>query len=157
MAKGLQAKAAMEASYVTALAALGGAAIGGLNGFATSWITQRIQMKEEQRSSNKSQRQKLYKTFIDEASKVYGHALINEKPEFSGLINLHALVSKMRVYSSPVVVESATGVVRVISDTYGQPNRSTSEIETMIHNDQIDVLRSFSEACRWELEMKFLS
>jgi len=142
----------MDAGYITALAALGGAALGGFTSFATSWSTQRAQMRAEQTASSKSGRQKLYKAFIDKAAKIYGDALMNDKLESSGLVELHALVARMRVFSSAAVVEHAGRVVRVITETYSQPNRSPMEIEEMIENGSIDVLKAFSEACRQEFE-----
>src|SRR5437016_11152511 len=102
----------MDSGYITALAALGGAALGGLTSFATSWTTLRTQMKAERSASSKSKRQKLYKAFIDNAAKVYGDALIHDKLETTGLIDLHALVSQMRIMSSQPVIESAIKVLR---------------------------------------------
>src|SRR5580765_3899318 len=132
----------MDSGYTTAFAALGGAALGGLTSFATSWTTLRIQMKSQQSASSKSKRQKLYKAFI------YGDALIHDKLETTGLIDLHALVSRMRIVSSGPVIETAVNVVKVITETYSQPNRSPEEIEAMISNGSVDILRTFSEACR---------
>src|SRR6266404_7529504 len=142
----------MDSGYITALAALGGAALGGLTSFATSWTTLRTQMKAQRSASSKSSRQKLYKAFIDAAAKIYGDALIHEKLEITGLIDLHALVSRMRIVSSRPVIETAVNVVKAITETYTQPNKSAEEIEAMISNNSVDILRSFSEACRDELE-----
>jgi hypothetical protein len=142
----------MDSGYITALAALGGAALGGLTSFATSWTTLHTQMKAQRSDSSKSKRQKLYKAFIDDAAKIYGDALTHDKLEITGLIDLHALVSRMRIVSSRTVIESAVNVVRVITETYSQPNKSPEEIEAMISNGNVDSLRSFSEACREELE-----
>ncbi len=97
----------MDSGYITALAALGGAALGGLTSFATSWTTLRIQMKAQRSETSKSKRQKLYKAFIDDAAKSYGDALIHNELKTTGLIDLHALVSRMRVVSSRTVIESA--------------------------------------------------
>ena len=94
----------MDAGYITALAALGGAALGGFTSFATSWTTQRVQMNAERNATSKSRRQKLYNAFIDSAAKMYGDALIHDKLELSGLIELHAIVSRMRVFSSAAVI-----------------------------------------------------
>ena len=145
----------MDSGYITALAALGGAALGGLTSFATSWTTQRTQMKAQRSASSKSKRQKLYKAFIDDAAKIYGDALMHDTLETTGLINLHALVSRMRIVSSGPVIETAVNVVKVITETYSQPNKSSEEIEAMISNGNVDVLRSFSEACRDEFEQGF--
>ena len=142
----------MDAGYITALAALGGAALGGLTSFATSWTTLRTQMKAQRSDSSKSKRQKLYKAFIDNAAKIYGDALIHDKLETTGLIDLHALVSRMRIVSSGPVIETAVNVVKVITETYSQPNKSPEEIEAMISNGSVDILQSFSEACRDEFE-----
>ena len=142
----------MDAGYITALAALGGAAVGGFTSFATSWTTQRVQMNAERAASSKSRRQKLYNAFIDGAAKMYGDALIHDKLELSGLIELHTIVSRMRVFSSAAVIENAISVVRVITETYSQPNKSPLEIEEMIENGTIDLLKGFSEACRREFE-----
>ena len=142
----------MDAGYITALAALGGAALGGFTSFATSWTTQRVQMNAERTATSKSRRQKLYNAFIDGAAKMYGDALIHDKLELSGLIELHTIVSRMRVFSSAAVIENAISVVRVITETYSQPNKSPLEIEEMIENGTIDLLRGFSEACRQEFE-----
>ena len=142
----------MDAGYTTALAALGGAALGGLTSFATSWTTLRTQMKAQRSASSKSSRQKLYKAFIDGAAKTYGDALIHNKLETTGLIDLHALVSRMRIVSSGPVIETAVNVVKMITETYSQPNKSPEEIEAMISNGNVDILRSFSEACRDEFQ-----
>ena len=143
----------MNASYVTVIAALGGAALGGFTSFATSWTTLHAQMKSEQTANSKSRRQKLYKQFIDEASKIYGDALIHHSLELSGLIGLYALISRMRVISSPLVIENASRVVRAITDTYSQPNKTPAELEAMIHDDSVDLLQGFSDACRKEFEL----
>jgi len=142
----------MDGAYLTAMAALGGAALGGFTSFATSWTTLRTQMKAEGRASSKSRRRKLYRLFIDQTSKLYGDALIHDKPELSGLVDLHALVSRMRIISTAKVIEEAVRVVRITTETYSQPNRTPLEIEVMIENGSIDLLRGFSEACRRELE-----
>ena len=142
----------MDSGYITALAALGGAALGGLTSFATSWTTLRTQMKAQRRDTSRSKRQELYKVFIDDAAKVYGDALIHDKLETTGLIDLHALVSRMRIVSSRPVIEAAVNVVKVITETYSQPNKSPEELETMVSNGSVDILLSFSEACRDEFE-----
>jgi hypothetical protein len=142
----------IDSGYITAFAALGGAALGGLTSFATSWTTQRTQMKSQRSETSKSKRQKLYKAFIDDAARMYGDALIHDKLETTGLINLHSLVSRMRIVSSGPVIETAVNVVKVITETYSQPNKTPEEIEAMISNGSVDILQSFSEACRDEFE-----
>lgn len=142
----------MDSGYITALAALGGAALGGLTSFATSWTTLRAQMKAQRNDTSKSSRQKLYKAFIDNAARIYGDALIHDKLETTGLIDLHALVSRMRILSSRPVIETAVNVLKTITETYSQPNKTPEEIEAMVSNGSVDILWRFSEACRDEFE-----
>ena len=142
----------MDSSYVPALAALGGAALGGFTSFASSWTTMRLQMKADRAASSKTRRQKLYREFITQASKIYGDALVHDELELSGLIALYSLISRMRVLSSAPVIDEAVMVTRTISDIYRQPNKTPKELEEMIHNGRVDLLSKFSDACRQEFE-----
>ena len=144
----------MDTGYIPAITALAGAALGGLTSFASSWTTLRAQMRAEQEASSRSKRQKLYKKFIEEASNIYGDALMHEELELSGLVRLYALISTMRVLSSPTVVEHALVVVRTITATYSQPNKTPVELDAMIKSGGGDLLQSFSEVCRKELESR---
>lgn len=144
----------MDNGYITAIAALAGAALGGLTSFASSWTTLRAQMRAEQEASSRSKRQKLYKKFIAEASTIYGEALMHDELELSGLIRLYALISTMRVLSSPTVAEHALLVVRTITATYSEPSKTPAELDEMIKSGGGDLLHSFSQVCRKELEPK---
>src|SRR5258707_11481379 len=106
----------MNLAYLTALAALAGSALGGLTSLASAWLTQHRQARAERLSQDKSRRQKLYKQFIDEASKLYADALAHDQAEVSALVSIYALISRMRVLSSSAVIERAEAVVRMIID-----------------------------------------
>ncbi len=142
---------AMDTGYIPAISALAGAALGGLTSFASSWTTLRAQMRAEQEASSRSKRQKLYKKFIEEASNIYGDALMHDELELSGLVRLYALIGTMRVLSSQTVVEHALVVVRSIRATYSEPNKTPAELDEMIKSGGGDLLQSFSEVCRKEL------
>jgi myosin-crossreactive antigen len=61
-------------SVITALAALAGAAIGGvMTVFDTQWIAHNLVLRQE-----------LYKEFIEQSSKLYTHALQNSNADVSG-------------------------------------------------------------------------
>ena len=66
----------MNASIISALAALVGAAIGGLTSVLASWLTQQTQAKTQWIAQDRMRRQELYKEFIEEASKAYADALV---------------------------------------------------------------------------------
>ena len=140
----------MDTSVITALAALAGAAIGGLTSVLASWLTQRAQTRAEQLAHYQLRRQELYKEFIEHASKLYIHALQNDKPDVSGLVALYAEISRMRVLSSAQVIDSADQIVKKIVNAYLEPNKTVPELRQMADSGLIDPLRNFSEACRVE-------
>ena len=142
----------MDTSAITALAALAGALIGGLTSVIASWLSQRAQAKTEQLSHYQFRRQELYKEFIEQASRLYIHALQNDKPDVSGLMGLYAEISRMRVLSSARVIDSADQIVKKIIDAYLEPNKTFPELRQMADSGLIDPLRNFSEACRAEAE-----
>ena len=155
--KPLATREAMNAGYVTAIAALAGAALGGLTSLANSWATLHAQMKAQRLASSKSRRRKLYKQFIDEASRTYVDALVHDKLDISRLVGIYALISRMRVLSSQKVIESAAGIAILITDTYFQPNKTPTELQAMMHDSGVDPLLDFSDVCRQELETDLLA
>jgi hypothetical protein len=142
----------MNAAYLPAIAALAGSAIGGLTSFASAWLTQYRQDRANRLSGEKARQQKLYKQFIDEASKLYADALVHDKAEVSALVSVYALVSRMRVVSSSAVIEKAEAVVLLILDTYSIPNKTFSDLRDLMSSHAVDPLRAFSEECRAELQ-----
>jgi len=81
----------MDAPSISALAALGGALIGGLTSFAASWVTQQSQSRAQQLAHKLTRREQLYKDFVEEASKLYADSLVHETPDISQLIRLYAM------------------------------------------------------------------
>ena len=97
----------MDTAYLSALAALAGTAVGGLTSFFSSWLGQSAQLKAQVFLQEKGRRQELYRDFVDEASRLYIDALTNDQPDLPKAIALYALVSRMRILSSPKLVEEA--------------------------------------------------
>jgi prophage DNA circulation protein len=67
----------------------------------------------------------------------------------SGAMNaasIYAMISRMRVLSSPQVVKAAENIVRKTVDTYLAPNKTFPELRDMLYHDAVDPLREFSEA-----------
>src|SRR5215831_14077016 len=142
----------MDTSVITALAALAGAAIGGLTSVMASWLTQRSQAREQRLAHYQLRRQNIYKEFIELASKLYIHALQNDKADVSALMGLYAEIAKMRALSSASVVDSADQIVKKIINAYLEPNKTLPELRQMANSGLIDPHRNFSEACRAESE-----
>ncbi len=120
----------MNPAYRPALAALAGSAIGGMTSLASAWLTQQHQDRIKRFSQDKTGRQKLYRQFIDEVSKLYADALVHEQAEVSALVSVCALISRMRFLSSSTVVEKAEAVIRMILDTYVAPNKTFLSCES---------------------------
>ena len=141
----------MDPAYLSAFAALAGSTIGGLTSLTASWLTQHVQFRAQQRASDLSRRAQLYENFIEEASRLYADAYEHNEAETSKLVKLYALVGKMRVLSSPRIVENADRVVRVIIETYLATNKTFRDVVEILDNDAMNTLQAFSNACREEL------
>jgi hypothetical protein len=141
----------MDPAYVSALAALAGSLVGGLTSVTGSWISQYVQLKARQQMDDLKRREDLYKQFIEEASRLYTDAFEHNEAQVSNLIGLYALISMMRVVSTPGIVANAEKVVRVIVETYLAPNRTFRDVQEFLEHDHMDPLREFSHACREEL------
>ena len=141
----------MDSAYVPVIAAFGGSAVGGLTSLAATWLTQRRKDSARRLTQEKTRRQKLYKQFIDEASKLYADALVHDKSEVSALVDMYALIGRMRILSSDAVIAKAEAVARMIIDTYFSPNKTFPELRQLMDNHPMDPLREFSEVCREEL------
>lgn len=142
----------MDASAITALAALIGAAMGGLTSILTSWLNQRVQARTLWLTQDIMRRQDLYKEFIEEASKCYVHALQHDEADIPTLVALYAKLSRMRVLSSPKVLDIAEQIEQKIIDTYLAPDKTFFELREMVKSGSFDLLREFSVACRAEFE-----
>jgi hypothetical protein len=142
----------VDASFITALAALTGAAVGGLTSGITNWLNLRSQLRAQWLLHEKSRRQTLYGDFIEDASKCYIDALQHNEADIPGLVSLYAKLSRMRALSSRPVVHRAEEVARKILDTYSEPDKGFVELREMAVDGTIDLLHDFSGACHDEFE-----
>jgi hypothetical protein len=125
--------------------------VGGVTALGTSWLTQRAQARAQENERDRTVREALYKDFIVEASRLYVDALAHDKAEVSNLVGLYAMISRMRVRSSPTIVKKAEEVARTIVETYLAPNKTLRDVRDMLEGEPMDPLRGFSQACRDEL------
>ncbi|QPF93553.1 hypothetical protein [Bradyrhizobium commune] len=142
----------MDASIISALAALTGAAVGGLTSGIANWRSQRSQVRAQWILHEETSRQTLYRDFIQDAAKCYIDALQHDKPDIAGLVSLYAQLSAMRAVSSKLVVHHAEDVARRILDAYLEPDKNFVQLREMAIDGTIDLLRGFSHACRDEFE-----
>jgi len=86
----------------------------------------------EHRFQDRSRRQKLYKAFIEEASRLYGDAMSCDQPDIANLVGISAKISRMRILSSEPVVDAAERVARTIAEVYRGPDRAVAELRNML-------------------------
>src|SRR5262245_43504385 len=135
----------MNTAYLPAFAALAGSAIGGLTSFASAWLTLHHQDRIKRLSGKRPGDKRLYKQFIHEASKLYAEALVHNQAQVSALVSIYALINRMRVVSSPAVIERAETVVHLILDTYFTPNKTFTEFRELMNAHAVHPPRAFSE------------
>jgi hypothetical protein len=141
----------LNQAYISALAALAGALIGGLTSFATSWLTQRTQLRHAHREAESAELKTLYNDFITEASRLFVDALTHNTDELTGLVGLYAMVGRMRLVSDQPVIETAMRVGEMIIETYLGPNRTMHELMDHAKKGNLNFLVEFSNACRNDL------
>ena len=117
----------MEIAYVSALSALAGSIVGGLTSGVTTWLAYRAQVRANRLEHELSLREKLYKDFIVAASKAYGDAMTSNEPQVPIIVDLYAMVSVMRVISSPATLASAERIMLETTRVYFEPNQNVRD------------------------------
>jgi hypothetical protein len=91
----------MDSAYVSAIAALAGSVIGGVTSLAATWLSQNAQARAQQIMNDKSQRQDLYKAFIEEASNLYADAPRGNEPRHAA-VNCATAISSSQPLAAPL-------------------------------------------------------
>ena len=142
----------MDAAYISAISALAGSVIGGLTTGFTTLLSQRSQARAGMIAHDLARREDLVRDFIIAASKTYGDAIGNNEPKMPEIVDLYAMVNRMRVLGMRKTTGCADVVMRSIIDTYFGPNRTVADLRELVRTGQgIDPLKDFSEAAREEL------
>lgn len=103
-------------------------------------------------------REELYSAFISESARLLVDALEHNFNDAQKLISAYALLSRIRLSSSPDVLAAAEEVVRDIIGSYAKPNLTPEQIQSQAvdrYQKELsgeDPLRNFSDICRAELE-----
>ena len=126
--------------------------LGTLTSGIATWLSQRAHVRAGQLAREMSRRDDLYKDFIVAASKAYGEAILSNEPQIQELLAVYAMISRMRVVSSPRTVLCAEKIMETTIGTYFAPNKTIREVHELMRNGvEIDPLKDFSEAAREEL------
>jgi hypothetical protein len=139
----------MDIAYLSTLSALAGSAVGGLTSGVATWLSQRVQARENQLAREMARRDDLYKEFIAAASKAYGEAIVSNEPNVQEFVALYAMISRMRLQSPPQTIACAEKIMRATIDTYFAPGRTIREFHELAQSGSgIDLLKDFSEVAR---------
>jgi hypothetical protein len=126
--------------------------VGGLTSGVTNWLNQRSQARAGQLAHDMARREDLYRDFIVAASKAYGEAIVSSEPQVQEIIALYAMISRMRVVSSPRTVACAEKIMITTIATYDAPNQTVRELHDLLESGAgIDPLKDFAEAAREEM------
>jgi hypothetical protein len=141
----------MSSGTIAAFAAIFGSIVGALGSAVGTWITQRHQDRRDLLSKMIVRREALYSDFIAESARLLVDALQHNVGDPQKLIPVYALLSRIRLSSSPRVLETAEKLIRTILNTYTKPNLTPEQIESQALLGE-DPLREFSNTSRVELE-----
>jgi hypothetical protein len=141
----------MDTTIVSALAGIFGSLSGGSATVVTAWLAQNTRNKREAAQAEIAKREALYAEFINECSKRVIDSLERTLDKPQTLLSTYALLNRIRLCASDVVLSQAVDLVKFIMGQYFAPNVSIAEFHERVRNGHIDPLKAFSEACRDEL------
>jgi hypothetical protein len=141
----------MNSGLIAGLAAVSGSIVGALGSVVGTWITTRHQDLRDLLAKKIVHREALYSDFITESARLLVDAMEHNTSDPQKLIPAYALLSRIRLSSSPNVLREAEEVIKMILNTYPQPNLTAEQIEFRAVNGE-DPLRQFSNTCRTELD-----
>jgi len=141
----------MNSGLIAGLAAVSGSIVGAFGSVVGTWITTRHQDMRDLLAKTIVRRESLYSDFITESARLLVDAMENNTSDPQKLIPAYALLSRIRLSSSSSVLAEAEEVIKIILNTYPQPNLTAEQIQLRAANGE-DPLRQFSNTCRTELE-----
>src|SRR6202048_5388018 len=120
-----------SSGMITALAAIFGSLVGALGSSTSTWIIQRHQDRRDLLAKKIVRRETLYSDFISESARLLVDAAEHSVGDPQNLIPAFALLSRIRLGSSPQVLKTAEEVVKHIVDDYRKPNLTAEKIESV--------------------------
>jgi hypothetical protein len=141
----------MDSAIITASAAVCGSLVGALGTFFGSLLSQRHHDRRDLLASKIARLEMLYSDFITEAARLLVDALEHNSAAPKDLVPAYGLLSRIRLNSSPQVLDAAEAVLKTIVDIYPQPNLAPEQIHVGNISGE-EELKRFSEICRRELE-----
>ncbi len=141
----------MNPVAMSALAAVGGSAVGALAPVLSNVLVQRSAARRELANRMVASREALYSDFIKEASRLLVASVTHNLENLSDLVSVYALVSRIRLCATDPVLHAAEDVMKRITEYFSAPNLSIEQVVRDVVSAKADPLSKFSFACRKEL------
>ena len=142
----------MDQAYISALAALSGAVVGGMTSFLTSWSTQHAQAKTQRINAEIAKREKLFGRFLDEMAHLYAIAISEETVNYGHLVEVFALNGRICLFATQPVIDCANEAIKNLIDVHLEPNWAPAQVRAKLEDVDHDPLKAFANACRIELQ-----
>ena len=146
----------MGGEVTSGLAAVMGAVVGGLASLTSTWLGERSRKRRDLLQQDIAKRETAYSNFIDQASKLYvasaTHRIDDDEAEIEGLVSLHAVASRIRLFASEQVIMEAEKILDRILMQYGADNISAEQLRENVFEKKENPLKAFSIICQRELQ-----
>ncbi len=143
----------MDGAVISALAALGGSALGGITPIVSNYLIQRGMTERELLSREFVSRQTLYSDFIQFGTKLYVSATTKSLDDANELIALYALIGRIRLFASEPVIEAADLFAARMTERFGEAAMTIEDLRSATLTPHVDPLNVFSSCCREELRL----
>lgn len=146
----------MGGEITSGMAAVIGALVGGLASLTSTWLGERSRRRRDFLQQDIAKRETAYSNFIDRASKLYvasaTHHIDDDDAEIDGIVSLHAVASRIRLFASEQVIMEAEKILDRILMQYGADNISAEQLRESVFEKKESPLKAFSIICRRELQ-----
>ena len=141
----------MDPAIITGLSAVLGSLTGGMASVVTTWMGQRNQTRHERTKMEIRKREALYGEFVNEVARLTADSVDHSLEHATTMVNLFAVLSRIRFVSSQPVLDAAEECSRHVVDLYAMEKMGPEDVLTAVCTTSPEILRAFSDACRAEL------
>jgi hypothetical protein len=149
----------MTGEITSALAAIGGAFVGGLASFGSTWVRERSQSRRDLLEREMVKRETTYAEFIEKGSKLYVDTAMHNIHDneacvqaiVESTVSLYGVASRIRLFASDRVIKEAEDVLDLIMTQLDSENLSVEQLHKSGEFKEKDPLKTFSIICRREL------
>lgn len=124
----------MDTAIVSTMAGVLGSLAGGSATVTTAWITQKTLSKRELILAKIQKREALYGEFINECSKLVMDSFANTLDRPETLLPAYALLNRIRLKASDMVLREADQILKWITEQYFAPNLTIEEMRALLRS-----------------------